>query len=36
LVISVEGHEHAESIVNALKHYNYLLKNKNKKPGQKF
>ncbi|MCX7548913.1 hypothetical protein OS188_13225 [Xanthomarina sp. F1114] len=36
LVISVEGHDKAESIMNALKHYNYLLKNKNKKPGQKF
>lgn len=36
LVISVEGHEHAESIVNALKHYNHLLKNKNKSPDQKF
>lgn len=36
LVISVEGHDKAESIINALKHYNYLLKNKNKKSGQKF
>ncbi|HLV13900.1 MAG TPA: hypothetical protein VKY41_01875 [Xanthomarina sp.] len=36
LVISVEGHDNAESIINALKHYNYLLKNKSKKPGQKF
>ncbi|MEO8933742.1 MAG: hypothetical protein ABI295_05495 [Xanthomarina sp.] len=36
LVISVEGHDKAESIVNALKHYNYLLKNKSKKPDQKF
>ena len=36
LVMSVEGHENAQSIVNALKHYNYLLKNKSKKPGQKF
>jgi hypothetical protein len=36
LVMSVEGHENAQSIVNAFKHYNYLLKNKSKKPGQKF
>ncbi|PWK20716.1 hypothetical protein [Xanthomarina spongicola] len=36
LVMSVEGHENAQSIVNALKHYNYLLKQKTKKPGQKF
>lgn len=36
LVMSVEGHDKAESIINALKHYNYLLKNKSKKPGQKF
>ncbi|WP_250433793.1 hypothetical protein [Hanstruepera flava] len=36
LVMSVKGHENAESIVNALKHYNYLLKQKSKKPGQKF
>ncbi|HLV37841.1 hypothetical protein [Xanthomarina sp.] len=36
LVISVEGHDKAESIINALKHYNYLLKNKSKDPGQKF
>ena len=36
LVMSVNGHENAESIVNALKHYNFLLKNKSKKPGQKF
>lgn len=34
LVMSVKGHDNAESIINALKHYNYLLKNK--KPGQKF
>lgn len=36
LVMSVKGHENAQSIVNALKHYNYLLKQKSKKPGQKF
>ena len=36
LVMSVKGHDNAESIINALKHYNYHLKNKNKKPGQKF
>ncbi|TYA52326.1 hypothetical protein [Formosa maritima] len=36
LVMSVEGHENAQSIVNALKHYNYLLKQKTKKPDQKF
>jgi hypothetical protein len=36
LVMSVEGHDKAESIVNALKHYNYLLKNESKEPGQKF
>ncbi|WP_223032198.1 hypothetical protein [Hanstruepera marina] len=36
LVMSVKGHDNAESIVNALKHYNYLLKQKSKKPGQKF
>ncbi|MFL0353009.1 hypothetical protein [Xanthomarina sp. GH4-25] len=36
LVMSVEGHDTAQSIVNALKHYNYLLKNKSKKPDQKF
>lgn len=36
LVISVAGHENAQSIVNALKHYNYLLKNKNIDPDQKF
>lgn len=36
LVMSVKGHENAQSIVNALKHYNYLLKQKTKKPGQKF
>ncbi|GGG35541.1 hypothetical protein [Bizionia arctica] len=36
LVMSVEGHDHAQSIVNALKHYNFLLKNNSKDPGQKF
>ena len=36
LVMSVEGHDNAESILNALKHYNSLLKRKSKKPGQKF
>ena len=36
LVMSVNGHDNAESIVNALKHYNYLLKQKSKNPGQKF
>lgn len=36
LVMSVKGHDNAQSIVNALKHYNYLLKQKGKKPGQKF
>lgn len=36
LVMSVKGHDNAESILNALKHYNYLLKQKSKKPGQKF
>lgn len=36
LVVSVEGHDNAESIIKALKHYNYLLKNKNIKPVSKF
>lgn len=36
LVMSVDGHENAKSIKNALKHYSNLLKEQNKKPGQKF
>ena len=36
LVLSVDGHDHAESILNAFKHYTELLKEQSKKPGQKF
>lgn len=36
LVISVQGHENAKSLENALRHGSELLKEKNKKPGQKF
>ncbi|MGY0391046.1 hypothetical protein ACW5R3_00630 [Bizionia sp. KMM 8389] len=36
LVMSVDGHDNAESILNAFKHYTKLLKGQNKKPGKKF
>lgn len=36
IVMSVDGHDHAESIINAFKHYTALLKEQNKKPGQMF
>lgn len=36
LVMSVEGHDNAKSLENALRHGSKLLKEKNKKPGQKF
>ncbi|PWK20715.1 hypothetical protein [Xanthomarina spongicola] len=36
LIMRVDGHDMADSILNALKRYNELLIKKKKKPGQKF
>jgi len=36
LIMRVDGHDMADSILEALKHYNQLLIDNNKKPGQKF